>query len=364
MKKEEIKEKNSEEENVVKENKTSQTDGEEMNLSYASKKEVAKGGLLGVFIGLAVIVPGVSGSAIAIIFKLYEKLLYAFGNILKRFRKCIMFLLPILIGAVIGFALGFFGVRELLNLIPFAIIALFAGLMLGAYPAVTDEIKGEKVTAGRVLLFVAGLAVPVAISAISIFVTSGSFSLENLKFYHYILFVLIGFLIAITQLVPGLSATALLMSFGVFTEIMNSVSLTYWKANPSVFLVYVCLAVGFLVGIVSVSKLLTKLFEKYHAPAFFMISGLSLGSIITMFFNSEVIEVYRSWGAGASLGLDLGLGIGLLIVGLILSFLLVRYEKNKSKNVSQVKWWVIMIGFLKRPLHIVGFTQASFLKIR
>ena len=80
-----------------------------------------------------------------------------------------------------------------------------------------------------------------------------------------------------------------------------------------------------------------KGFEKYHAPAFFMISGLSLGSIITMFFNSEVMEVYRSWGAGASLGLDLGLGIGLLIVGLILSFLLVRYEKNKSKNVSQVK---------------------------
>ena len=44
---------------------------------YQNKTEVAKGGILGLFIGLAVIVPGVSGSAVAIIFKMYEKLLYA-----------------------------------------------------------------------------------------------------------------------------------------------------------------------------------------------------------------------------------------------------------------------------------------------
>ena len=61
----------------------------EFDLSYADKKEAVKGGVLGVFIGLAVIVPGVSGSAVAIIFKLYEKLLYAFGNIFKQFKKCV-----------------------------------------------------------------------------------------------------------------------------------------------------------------------------------------------------------------------------------------------------------------------------------
>ena len=60
---------------------------EEFSLAYRDKKEVAKGGLLGFFIGLAIIVPGVSGSAVAIIFRLYEKLLYAFGNILKQFKN-------------------------------------------------------------------------------------------------------------------------------------------------------------------------------------------------------------------------------------------------------------------------------------
>ena len=62
-----------------------QEDKEELSLAYADKKEVAKGGVLGLFIGLAIIVPGVSGSAVAIIFRLYEKLLYAFGNLLKSF---------------------------------------------------------------------------------------------------------------------------------------------------------------------------------------------------------------------------------------------------------------------------------------
>ena len=39
------------------------------------------------------------------------------------------FLLPIAIGLVAGFVLGFFGVRELLNLLPFATVALFDSLV-------------------------------------------------------------------------------------------------------------------------------------------------------------------------------------------------------------------------------------------
>ena len=123
------------------EEEKTETVNQEPDLKYRNPKEVARSGILGFFVGLAVIVPGVSGSAVAIIFKLYEKLLYAVSNILKRFKLCFLFLLPILFGAVLGFVLGFFGVKELLNILPFATPALFAGLMLGAYPAVTAEIK-------------------------------------------------------------------------------------------------------------------------------------------------------------------------------------------------------------------------------
>ena len=307
-----------------KEQKSAATD-----LRYQNGKEVFKGGILGAFIGLAVIVPGVSGSAVAIIFRLYEKLLYALGGIFRRFRESARFLLPIALGGIVGLAAGFFGVRFLLNLLPFAIVALFAGLMLGAFPAVTDEIKGEKPTPLRIILFLLGLVFPIGLSALSVFGTPDMLSLENLSWYHYILFLLVGYAIAVTQLVPGLSATALLMTFGCFTPLMNSVSLTYWQENPMVLLVYACLAVGFVLGLLTFSNGLSRLLEKKRAPAFYTIAGLSLGSIVTMFFNPEIVEVYESWTIGAAMWRELGIGMVLFGIGIIAATYFVRYERNR-----------------------------------
>lgn len=307
--------------------------GEEVtaeSLKYKNGKEVAKGGLLGVFIGLAVIVPGVSGSTVAIIFKLYHKLLFAIGNIFKKFKKCAAFLLPVVIGLVIGFVAGFFAIQRVLNVAPFTVIGLFAGLMLGAFPAVKDEIKGEKKSAGRVLLFVLGLAVPVVISLVSTLCVAGAHSLENLQWYHYLLFLVLGYIVAITQIVPGLSATAILMVFGYFSPLMDSVHLSYWQANPQVFLVYLCLVIGFAAGLVTFSKALTKIFDRAKKPAFFLITGLSLGSVVTMFFNPDVYAVYKSWAAGSSFALDLSLGIALFAVGCVVAYLFVRYERKKG----------------------------------
>lgn len=301
----------------------------EMSLAYADKKEVAKGGVLGLFIGLAIIVPGVSGSAVAIIFRLYEKLLYAFGNIIKQFKKCIRFLVPILIGAVIGLIVGFLGVQALINIIPFAIVALFAGLMLGAFPAVTDQIKGEKITVPRAALFLIGLAVPIAFSAISCNIATGDAVLENAQWYHYILFLVLGYVVAITQLVPGLSATAILMMFGYFTPLVNSISVTYWGTNPSVFIIYACLAVGFIAGLLTVSKGMSKLLEKRRAPTFFTVAGMSLGSIITMFYNTDMLGVYSGWGVGF-MWWELVLGIVLFISGVAAAYFFVRYERKHS----------------------------------
>lgn len=300
-----------------------------MDLRYQNGKEVFKGGVLGAFIGLAVIVPGVSGSAVAIIFRLYEKLLYALGGIFRRFKESARFLLPIALGGIVGLAAGFFGVRFLLNLLPFAIVALFAGLMLGAFPAVTDEIKGEKPTPLRILLFLLGLLFPIGLSALSVFGTPDMLSLDNLSWYHYILFLLVGYAIAVTQLVPGLSATALLMTFGCFTPLMNSVSLTYWQENPMVLLVYACLAVGFVLGLLTFSNGLSRLLEKKRAPAFYTIAGLSLGSIVTMFFNPEIVEVYESWTISAAMWRELGIGMALFGIGIIAATYFVRYERNR-----------------------------------
>ena len=316
------------------EGESGQLQASEPDLTYKNGAEVARGGVLGFFIGLAVIVPGVSGSTVAIIFKLYEKLLYALGNIVKKFKKCVRFLLPIAAGLLIGFVLGFLAIQKLIDISPFTVIGLFAGLMLGAFPAVYDEIKGEKKTPPRLLLFLLGLLVPVAIALISVYGTEGAGSLKHLNAGHYILFLLLGYLVAVTQIVPGLSATALLMAFGYFTPIMQSVHLSYWQEDPAVFAVYACLAVGFLLGLVTFSKLLTTIFAKWRKGAFFLIVGLSLGSIVTMFFNPDVCAVYESWGTQLNV-LDLVLGLVLFVIGVVIAYLFVKYERKKS-NMSDI----------------------------
>ena len=313
-----------------------QRESMEIALIKYNKKTWCKSALLGFFIGLAVIVPGISGSTVAIIFKLYDQFLYAVGNLFKSFNKCFLFLLPIGIGLIIGVLLGFIAVKELLALLPFAIVCLFAGLMCGAFPAVKDELKGAKRTPLRIVLIALGVMVPLVIGCLSAFLTMGEGATADVfalvQWWHFPLAVLIGGVVGLTQVVPGLSASAFLMAVGWFSSVVESVSLTYWKSNPAVFFVYAGLGIGFLVGIFGFSKLLTYLFGRARHTAYSAIVGLSLGSILSMFCNGDIIEVYLSWktGAAANLALDIALGIVLFAVGVAGAYLLVRYQRKKD----------------------------------
>ena len=128
-----------------------------MDLSYKNLKEVIVSIIVGFFIGLSVIVPGISGSTIAIIMKVYDKFMYATSNIFKKFKESFKFLVPIVIGIIIGFALGFLLVKILLDLFPFVTICLFVGLMVGTFPILFKEIKGEKIHTNKVVLFIIGV---------------------------------------------------------------------------------------------------------------------------------------------------------------------------------------------------------------
>ena len=312
-------------------------DSLEIALIKYNKKTWCKSAFLGFFIGLAVIVPGISGSTVAIIFKLYDSFLYALGNLLKQFKKCFVFLLPIGIGVVIGVLLGFIAVEKLLAILPFAVVCLFAGLMIGAFPAVTDEIKGAKMNAKRIVLFAVGLLIPVALGCYSAFTIgqAGGTLFESVSIWHILLAIVIGAVVGITQIVPGLSASAFLMAVGWFTSLVDSVSMTYWKANPKIFLIYGALVVGFLVGMLGFSKLLTLIFAKARHTAYSMIVGLSLGSIISMFVNGDIVKVYLSWENGSAFLLDVLLGVALLVAGFIGSYALGRYQRKKDAENTQ-----------------------------
>lgn len=315
----------------------------EIALIRYNKKTWCKSALLGFFIGLAVIVPGISGSTVAIIFKLYDQFLYALGNLFKKFKACFVFLLPIGIGIIVGVLLGFVAVKELLDFLPFAIVCLFAGLMIGAFPAVYDEVKGAQKTPIRITLFILGLCIPVALGCVSAILSDPQLQavqadrFANVQWWHVVLGFVFGAIVGLTQIVPGLSASAFLMAVGWFASLVDSVSMTYWKGNPAIFLVYAALGVGFISGILVFSGVLTKLFARARHTSYSMIVGLSLGSILSMFCNGDIVEIYYSWGAGTARNpvLDIVLAIVLLGVGIVGAYFLVRYQRKKDAEEKQ-----------------------------
>lgn len=301
----------------------------EITLSKYTGREWLTSALLGFFIGLAVIVPGVSGATIAIIMGLYAKMVYALGNIFKDFKRCAGFLLPIVLGAIVGLALGFFAVQRLIEVVPFILVCAFGGLMLGSFPAVTNEIKGERWTKSGVALFIVGLIIPLLVSIASIFL-KGKVGTLNTAWYSFIAYFVIGMIVSLTQIVPGLSATALLMAMGLFGPLMASLHLSSLKASPIIIGVFAALGVGFLLGIVVFSKGISKLLETKKKPMFRLISGLSLGSIISMFISTEIIDVYVLWTQAAGNPLrDLLIGLPLFAICLCFTLWLTKRELKK-----------------------------------
>ena len=309
------------------------------NASELAGKSKLRSFILGIFIGLAIIAPGISGSTIAIILGLYTAMLYAMGHLVSReFKPCFLFLLPLGLGAVIGFVGGFIVMQKVFGAYVFEMVCLFTGLMTGAFPAILREVKGERVTPKRLSLLSLGLVLPVLVALLSYFLlpeVSSDATFTDFPVLRYFAYLPLGALVSLTQIIPGLSATAILMAFGQFGPILNSVHLDYILENPSVLLLYFALAVGFGGGLLFLSRILSDLLKRHKGTAFFLIVGLSLGSILSMFLGTDMMACYKAFAAAPAFPVGkLFFGIGLFAVGFALAYLLVLYEKKHDISPS------------------------------
>ena len=102
--------------------------------------------LKGMVIGLANIIPGVSGGTMMVSMGSYDTLIYCITHLFKQFKKSLMTLLPFVVGMIAALAI-------LSNVITWALMdefaslptnTLFIGLILGGLPAIFKQIKGSK----------------------------------------------------------------------------------------------------------------------------------------------------------------------------------------------------------------------------
>lgn len=303
-------------------------------------KSFFKDGFAGILLGLAVILPGISGSTIAILFKIYDKILYSVSNIFKKFKICFLFLLPIVIGMIIGFCVGFFAIQSIIEDYTFILVCVFGGMMLGATPEIIQIIRKEKITPLRISLTIIGFSIPIILSAVFANVIELDMSqiFDDFPWWIHLVGFLVGILTSLTQIIPGLSATVLLMSIGFFTPMMNAVSISELSSQPIWILFFFVFVLGFVVGFFLLSKLFTLLFNKWHTNMYFLVTGLTFGSIVSIFYNKDVYDVYTNiWPNNSNkMALDLSIGIPLFVICTIAVFLFVYFFNKRKEKHEQI----------------------------
>ncbi|HNX16481.1 MAG TPA: DUF368 domain-containing protein [Bacilli bacterium] len=305
----------------------------------------------GMGIGVGAAIPGVSGSAVAVVFKVYEAIIWAVNNFRKHFVRSFTILLPILLGIICAVIPCVWLFDRALDQFVFGIICIFAGFLIGSFPGVVDEIRGVKITKKYVVLLIFGALIVILLGVISV-IFGGQLNLDAvfLEMPWWFILVLIpeGIIAAVALTVPGLSGSLLLLIMGFYKPLLNC-TVTWigqiltagdfsntWKLLAMLF----AFAVGVLIGVIITSKAMKYFIGKHHNGTYFAITGFVFGSILVIFFNQIIYDYYLTWAnvitniysPALPIYLEIPIGIVLLIGCAILSYQLVRASRKKQQG--------------------------------
>ena len=247
--------------------------------------------LKSIAIGIAMFIPGVSGGTLALMMGMYDDLIESVAGITKHFKLSILYLIPLLIGGAVGYAIALLILGLGLKYIPIPTISLFAGLIIGGIPSIFKNVKEEKLKVSHILSFAIASIFVVALGIASI-KFGFSFTASDIKAYHYIFVFLGGFLAAMALIVPGVSGSAVLLTLGLF-QLITMESIPYiFKFNEmfgTYFLIDLAFGVGAILGLLTISKLMKYLLKNKRTGTFYAILGFVVGSIFAIYYNDSVL---------------------------------------------------------------------------
>lgn len=282
----------------------------------------------GIFVGVANVIPGVSGGTMAVSFGIYDKLLSSISNLFKDFKNSIKNLFPIAVGMLIGIVGFTFIIPWLLANQPFITSLAFSGLILGGLPMLIKSLKEgwqkdeKKSTAVNVMLFILLAAIAIGMLFLNGNGESGVLLDADLKTIVTIFFM--GIIAAATMIIPGVSGSLVLMILGYYFGVINSIKDFITGLKDFDFavmfnraLILVPFAIGCLIGIFFISKLIEWLFLHYASATFSGILGLILASPFSIFY--KVQQEYDMSGTGP---LQIVIGIIVFVICIALTLFL------------------------------------------
>lgn len=254
--------------------------------------------LKGFIIGLAKIIPGVSGAVLAISMGIYDKALNAITEFTTNIKENLLFLTPITIGVITSMIIGANIVTYFLTNYYLITMLFFIGLITGSIKTIYN--KTNKKPKG-IIISIISFTIMFLISISNI---NNNYIKTN-TIIDYIIYFISGIIDAIGTVIPGLSSTALLMILGTYNIILNSISNIF--NNLHIILFY---SLGMILGIITTSIFINYMFKKYNNYTYSCIFGIILSSLLLIIIKSFSISfnIY-----------ELIIGIVFFLIGTILT---------------------------------------------
>lgn len=246
--------------------------------------------LKGVVIGIANIIPGVSGGTMAVTMGIYDKMIGAINKIYKKFVESMKILLPIGIGMVIGIVGLSFILEKMLADYPLQTNCVFIGLILGGLPIIINRVKGKKVTPICIVAFIAFFALIIGMQLLG---GKENVATIDMSLLEVIKLFLVGIIASATMIIPGVSGSMMLMILGYYAPILENINdfiraLTKFDVSGMIDSAKILFpfGIGVLVGIILIAKLVEFLFNRFEKETFYGILGLICASPVAILMNT------------------------------------------------------------------------------
>ena len=178
--------------------------------------------LQGVVVGVANIIPGVSGGTMMVAMGLYDKLIHAITHIKSELGKSMKLILPILIGAALAIVILSRVFEFLLDTYPIPTNFAFCGLIAGSLPFIFEKVKGHRPTVSRMIPLLVFFAIVILMAVMG--ETGGKAADVSFTLINEIKLLLVGIVAAATMVIPGVSGSMMLMLLGYYDTILRTIN--------------------------------------------------------------------------------------------------------------------------------------------
>nr|WP_267508772.1 DUF368 domain-containing protein [Borreliella garinii] len=266
----------------------------------------------GILLGIANIIPGVSGGTLALILKIYYKIINSISEILKltEIKKNLMFLTILATGMLTSILLAakIFKAYAFDNgIIEALLIAFFIGLTFGSMLTLKPEISKETNSNKKILkhlLFLIGMAIIVLFLIIkeSNIQLQSTIPKDKNSIKYYLLLISSGAISGASMILPGISGSAVLLLFGFYKEIILIIS----EFNITLIAMF---TTAVTIGIVTSILIIKKIIDNQLNNFIYLSRGLIFGSILQMILIILKLNYKISFTSFTSLGTSFILGM-------------------------------------------------------